>query len=142
VSRQPPQSYTLNPTPQNLKPWQKYRRRQRGRGQRCRGSATPTLSRPRRAALRSLHFSIYGQLLHRNVQRFRGGLVFKAHRLFNSLESRLESNKEEEEEERRTAVSRQRYADAFDAQTRRTEVAASSLLLSSLELGDRQVYAP
>ena len=29
--------------------------------------------------------------------RFRGGLVFKAHRLFVSLNSRLESNKEEEE---------------------------------------------
>jgi len=37
-------------------------------------------------------------LLHRNVQRFRGGLVFKAHRLCVSLNSRLESNKEEEEE--------------------------------------------
>jgi len=33
------------------------------------------------------------------VQRFRGGLVFKAHRLCASLNSRLESNKEEEEEE-------------------------------------------
>jgi len=32
----------------------------------------------------------------RNVQRFRGGLVFKAHRLCVSLNSRLESNKEEE----------------------------------------------
>jgi len=30
------------------------------------------------------------------VQRFRGGLVFKADRLFVSLNSRLESNKEEE----------------------------------------------
>jgi len=29
------------------------------------------------------------------VQRFRGGLVFKAHRLCESLNSRLESNKEE-----------------------------------------------
>jgi len=29
------------------------------------------------------------------VQRFRGGLVFKAHRLSVSLNSRLESNKEE-----------------------------------------------
>ena len=37
------------------------------------------------------------QLLHRNVQRFRGGLVFKAHRLCVSLNSRLESNKEEED---------------------------------------------
>ena len=35
------------------------------------------------------------QLLQRNVQRFRGGLVFKAHRLFVSLNSRLGSNKEE-----------------------------------------------
>ena len=35
------------------------------------------------------------QLLHRTVQRFRGGLVFKAHRLCVSLNSRLESNKEE-----------------------------------------------
>jgi len=33
------------------------------------------------------------------VQRFRGGLVFKAHRLCVSLNSRLESNKEEEEED-------------------------------------------
>ena len=33
-----------------------------------------------------------------NVQRFRGGLVFKAHRLCVSLNSRLESNKEDEAE--------------------------------------------
>jgi len=33
------------------------------------------------------------------VQRFRGGLVFKALGLCASLNSRLESNKEEEEEE-------------------------------------------
>ena len=32
----------------------------------------------------------------RNVKRFRGGLVFKAHRPFVSLNSRLEINKEEE----------------------------------------------
>ena len=31
------------------------------------------------------------------MQRFRGGLVFKAHRLCVSLNSRLESNDEEEE---------------------------------------------
>ena len=31
------------------------------------------------------------------MQRFRGGLVFKAHRLRGSLNSRLESNKEEED---------------------------------------------
>ena len=36
------------------------------------------------------------KLLHINVQRFRGGLVFKAHRLCVSLNSRLESNKEED----------------------------------------------
>ena len=33
------------------------------------------------------------------MQRFRGGLVLKAHKLWVSLNSRLESNKEEEEEE-------------------------------------------
>ena len=37
--------------------------------------------------------------LHRNVQRFRGELVFKAHRLCVSLNSRLDSDNEEEEEE-------------------------------------------
>ena len=37
-------------------------------------------------------------LLRRNVKRFRGGLVFKAHRLCVSLNSRLKSNKDEEEE--------------------------------------------
>jgi len=40
----------------------------------------------------------------RNVQRFRGGLVFMAHRLCASLNSRLESNKEEEEEEEEAGV--------------------------------------
>ena len=34
----------------------------------------------------------------RNAQRFRGGLVFKAHKLFVSLNLRLESNKGEEED--------------------------------------------
>ena len=37
------------------------------------------------------------ELLHRNVKRFRGGLVSEAHRLCGSLNSRLESNKEEED---------------------------------------------
>jgi len=41
---------------------------------------------------------LWVQLLHRNVKRFQGGLVFKAHRLCVSLNSRLESNKAEEEE--------------------------------------------
>jgi len=38
--------------------------------------------------------------LHRNVPRFRGGLVFKADSLCVSLNSRLGSNKEEEEKDR------------------------------------------
>ena len=37
------------------------------------------------------------QLLDINVQRFRGGLVLKAHRHGVSLNSRLERNKEEDE---------------------------------------------
>jgi len=45
---------------------------------------------------RSVQFSIWEQLLHRTMQWFRDGLVFKAHRLCVSLISRLESNKEEE----------------------------------------------
>jgi len=36
----------------------------------------------------------------RDEQRFRGGLVFKAHRLCVSLNSRLESKKEEEKKRR------------------------------------------
>ena len=44
--------------------------------------------------------TLQAQLLHRNVQRFRGGLVVKAHRLCVSLNSRLESNKEGEESDR------------------------------------------
>ena len=44
------------------------------------------------------------QLLHRNVQRFPGGLVFKAHRLCVSLNSRLESNKEEKKKGPRLAL--------------------------------------
>ena len=38
------------------------------------------------------------------VQRFRGGLVLKAHRLCVSLNSKLESNKEEEEEVHRVGL--------------------------------------
>ena len=37
------------------------------------------------------------QPFHRNLLRFRGGLVFKAHGLCVSLNSRLESNEEEED---------------------------------------------
>jgi len=40
---------------------------------------------------------VFEQLLYRNMQRFQGGLVLKAHRLCVSLNSRLESNKEKRE---------------------------------------------
>ena len=40
----------------------------------------------------------FTQLLDRNVQRFRGGLVFQAHGRCVSLNSRLTSNREEEED--------------------------------------------
>ena len=43
-----------------------------------------------------LRFS-FEQLLHGNVQRFRGGLVFKADRLCVSLNSGLEINQEQED---------------------------------------------
>ena len=43
--------------------------------------------------------------LYRNVQRFRGGLVFKDHRLCVSLNSRLASNKEEEDAQAHAAGS-------------------------------------
>ena len=46
------------------------------------------------------------------MQRFRGGLVFKAHRLCVSLNSRLESNKEEEEV---TDCERSRYLVVHDS---------------------------
>ena len=54
------------------------------------------------------------QLLHRNVLRFRGGLVFKAHRLCVSLNSRLESNKEEE---RRTREGARTFKGVVDGAT-------------------------
>ena len=54
-------------------------------------SGRDVLSRPLSALKTSVN------LLDRNVQRFRGGLVFKADRLCASTISRLESNKEEEE---------------------------------------------
>jgi len=45
-----------------------------------------------------LDISCVPAVLHRNVQRFRGGLVCKAHRLCVSLNSRLERNEEERRE--------------------------------------------
>jgi len=56
------------------------------------------------------------QLLHRSVQRFRGGLVFEAHRLCVPLNSRRESNKEQEEERERECVCAS-TADACDRTT-------------------------
>jgi len=45
--------------------------------------------------MKAHRYTVWGLLLHRNVQRFRGGLVVKAVRLCVSLNSRRESNKEE-----------------------------------------------
>ena len=45
------------------------------------------------------------------VQRFRGGLVSKAHRLCVSLNSRLESKKEEEEKDNRLWRAREAHRD-------------------------------
>ena len=47
------------------------------------------------------------------MQRFRGGLVFKAHRLCVSLNSRLESNKEEERVHRVAALAQSRGRDIY-----------------------------
>jgi len=86
------------------------------------------------------------------VQRFRGGLVFKAHRLCVSLNSRLESNKEEEEEEVKRMYGELRCSRAeleclglegFVERLGALELfSSSSLLLSSLELSDTNVYEP
>ena len=65
--------------------------------------------------------------------RFRGGLVFKAHRLCVSLSSRLESNKEKKGDvEEAHAQLESTFATSF----------FSSTLLSSLELSDIKVYEP
>ena len=44
------------------------------------------------------------QLLDRNVKRFRGGLIFKAHRLLYHSNSRLESNNEKKKKEKGPTV--------------------------------------
>jgi len=54
--------------------------------------------------LTPLHCHATSSHAHEPSQRFRGGLVVKAHRLFVSLSFRLESNKEEEEHSRYTRV--------------------------------------
>ena len=84
------------------------------------------------------------------MQRFRGGLVFKAHRLCVSLNSRLESNKEEEEVKRMYGELRCSRAEleclgleGFVERLGALELfSSSSLLLSSLELSDTNVYEP
>jgi hypothetical protein len=55
------------------------------------------VSSRRTITLRAQISTVYTKLLHSNVQQFRGVLVFKAHRLCVSLNSRLESIKEEVE---------------------------------------------
>jgi len=62
------------------------------------------------------------RLLHRNVQRFRGGLVFKAHRRV-SLTSRLESKRERLENGNET-VGRGAHHPARAAEEHRVAVAA------------------
>jgi len=62
-------------------------------------------------------------------------LVFKAHRLCVSLNSRLESNKEEE-------VCFCEICQASNCELQLQRASSSSLLLSSLELSDTKVYEP
>ena len=45
-----------------------------------------------------VQFSIQEQLVSRNVERFRGGLVYRGSKMVVSLISELESNKKEEED--------------------------------------------
>jgi len=61
--------------------------------------------------------------LAQGVKRFRGGIVLKAHRLFVSHNSRLESNKEEEGEEGRRV-----RADPLPPRPRQTQRFAVKLL--------------
>ena len=55
------------------------------------------------------------QQLYMTVQKFRGGLVFKAHRLCASHNSRLESNKEEEKIARLESNEEERRVEGFTA---------------------------
>ena len=52
----------------------------------------------------------FRELLHINVQRFRSGLVSKAHRLCVSLNSRLESNREKEEKPAHSATAVEKWS--------------------------------
>ena len=73
-------------------------------------------------------------------QRFRGGLVFKAHRLWVSLNSRLEIDKEEGA---RVALGRPGPEKAVPVSLPRPPPnLSSSLLHSSLDLSDTRVYEP
>ena len=80
--------YTLNPAPEarNPKPTTL-------KPQTCTLKPVPSTNSP--ATLPTPKSPIMNAVTR---QRFRGGLVFKAHRLCASLNSTLESNKEEEED--------------------------------------------
>ena len=58
-------------------------------------------SRRRARPLPSDQFSIFEQLLRRNVQRFRGGLVLKAHRLFYHSTLGLRAMKKKKKKKKR-----------------------------------------
>jgi len=82
-----------------------------------------------------------GELLRRNVNRFRGGLVFKAHRLVyhSTLGLRvIKKKKKFSAKGGRGALPRPRAPRCV----RREDFFFSSLLLSSLELNDTKVYEP
>jgi len=70
-----------------------------------RGTPVGTYGRRWRRTVASSRTRVLTRLLHRSVQRFRGGLVFKAHILCVSLNSRLESNQEEEKKIRARSLS-------------------------------------
>ena len=76
-----------------------------------------------------------------DVQRFRGGLVCKAHRLCVSLNSRLESNIEETRNVEDAGTKPPPFG-SVRMFSWPSGPSSSSLLLSSLELSDTQVYEP
>ena len=69
------------------------------------------------------------------MQRFRDGLIFKAHRLFVSLNSRRESHEEGEE----ASFKYLNDTSSSSLEEASTDTSSSSLLLSRLELSDKKV---
>jgi len=68
------------------------------------GAVEPVLTHAQKMLPKYIQCKLVGEVRNQhpkpgNVKRFRGGLVFKAHRLCVSLNSRLESNKEEKKPE-------------------------------------------